>query len=78
MEWLAYPPLTVGFLTAIGWFGRKAYRWGKRVEKLIQFADTELRPNGGSSVKDAVTRIERGLEDLNLRFDEHMKEGSDA
>lgn len=72
--WAAQHPVeaTAG-LAAFGWIARKAYQWARRFDALVTLADRELKPNHGSSMKDSVHRIEQGLEDLNLRFDEHLK-----
>jgi hypothetical protein len=32
----------------------------------------EFRPNGGSSMKDAVNRIEKDLRDVRYRMDKHI------
>lgn len=32
----------------------------------------EFRPNGGSSMKDAVNRIEKDIRDVRFRMDQHI------
>ncbi|SET43644.1 hypothetical protein [Nonomuraea wenchangensis] len=41
-----------------------------RLEKI----EAELKTNHGSSLRDAINRIEANLDDLSSRFDEHVKQ----
>lgn len=46
----------IGALVGYVWRrGRRAYRWVKQQLELLE----ELRPNGGGSIKDQVTRLEQ-------------------
>lgn len=42
-------------------------------ERLIRI-ESEFRPNGGSSLRDAMSRVERDLSKLTGRFDQHIEE----
>lgn len=44
-----------GVISNVAW---RVFRWGKRVTESIEAAHRELVPNGGSSLRDAITRIE--------------------
>ena len=39
-------------------------RWGKRLEKAVTVVEQNMVNNGGSSLRDAVDRIERRITDL--------------
>lgn len=43
--------------------------WMIRAQNAIQ---REFRPNGGSSMKDAVNRIEKDIRDVRSRVDQHI------
>ena len=52
-----YATLTVAVMTIVGGF-IAAVRW------LVKHYLNELKPNGGSSVKDSVARLERQVEEI--------------
>jgi hypothetical protein len=52
-----YATVAVAVITIIGGFAT-AVRW------LVKHYLNELKPNGGSSVKDSVTRLERQVEEI--------------
>lgn len=64
-------------LAAIGFVARGAWRMGRRV---VHIADAvqELTPNGGSSMKDTVTRTDTRLAELTERFDQHLDDHARA
>lgn len=69
VEWLEnYVPLTVGILTLITLASSIIYKIHKKFTVYIRDEITsvakELRPNGGSSLKDQVNRMEKDHEDL--------------
>lgn len=41
--------------------------------RMIQEIRTELKTNGGSSLRDSVTRIEQGTNEVKTRLDEHIR-----
>ena len=43
--------------------------WIIRAQMAIQ---REFRPNGGSSMKDSVNRIEKDIRDVRYRVDQHI------
>lgn len=51
-----------GGVTAVGVILRTAvmpiYRWARRLEDALGYVEGQMRHNGGTSVKDAVTRID--------------------
>ena len=53
-----YATLTVAVITIIGGFAT-AVRW------MVKHYLNELKPNGGSSIKDSVSRLESKVEILN-------------
>ena len=52
-----YATVAVAVMTIIGGFAA-AVRW------MVKHYLNELKPNGGSSVKDSVTRLERQVEEI--------------
>jgi hypothetical protein len=52
-----YATVAVAVMTIVGGFGA-AVRW------LVKHYLNELKPNGGSSVKDSVNRLERQVEEI--------------
>jgi len=52
-----YATLTVAVMTIFGGFAA-AVRW------MVKHYLNELKPNGGSSVKDSVNRLERRVEEI--------------
>jgi len=52
-----YAAITVAVCTVIGGF-TAAVRW------LVKHYLAELKPNGGSSVKDSIARLERQVEEI--------------
>jgi hypothetical protein len=52
-----YATVAVAVMTIIGGFAA-AVRW------LVKHYLNELKPNGGSSLKDSVTRLEERIDDL--------------
>lgn len=62
------------------WFGTEASPGRDKVPGVMERLnniDGELKHNGGSTMKDAVKRIETGLNDINLRLDEGNKRFDD-
>jgi hypothetical protein len=43
---------------------RPVVRWAKRIEKAVSTVEQNMMNNGGSSLRDAVDRIEKRLTDL--------------
>ena len=61
------------FTAVIGTFtilGILELRVGKMVKRLVVDYLSELKPNGGSSVKDAVNRLEKSQEAQSKRLDD--------
>jgi hypothetical protein len=52
-----YATVAVAVMTIVGGFGA-GVRW------LVKHYLNELKPNGGSSVKDSVARLERQVEEI--------------
>jgi hypothetical protein len=52
-----YATVAVAVMTIVGGFAA-AVRW------MVKHYLNELKPNGGSSVKDSVTRLERQVEEI--------------
>ena len=43
---------------------RPTYRWATRLEKAVSHVEMNMKNNGGSSLRDAVDRIENRLTEL--------------
>lgn len=43
---------------------RPTYRWATRLEKAVSHVEMNMKNNGGSSLRDAIDRIENRLTDL--------------
>ena len=59
-----------GIILALGVIGRSAvgvYRLAKRIEETNDLVHHELQPNSGSSLRDAVDRVEASLHGLKDR-----------
>ena len=50
---------------------RPILKYAKRIHDLVE---CELTDNEGKSMKDTICRIERKIEDIGKRFDEHVKD----
>lgn len=37
------------------------YKWGRKLERTIDFVEEQMKPNSGSSVRDSLDRIENRL-----------------
>jgi hypothetical protein len=72
MEWWQLVITAAAVLTAVGVIWSKGvmpiYRFAKTVEKHVTFVETQMTPNGGSSLRDAIQRIE---ERVNV-IEEHL------
>lgn len=72
-EWLqTYVPLIVGILTIITVGSALLYKLYKNFIKFIQLevmeVTKEFKPNGGSSLKDQVNRLEKGHEKIDTEM----------
>lgn len=50
----------------------------KGISERLETIESELTTNHGSSLKDAVKRIETGLDDLHTSFTDHVKQQADS
>ena len=56
--------LAAGGLVSVGVILKSlgaVYRWTRRIEKALSFVEEQMRPNGGSSMRDSLDRIENRL-----------------
>ena len=62
LTWLAATAGAVGSIGII-WRGliRPIVRWAIRLEKTMTFVEQQMVPNGGTSLRDSVNRIEARL-----------------
>jgi hypothetical protein len=62
MLWWQTVITVAAVLTALGVIWKKGimpiYRFAKTVEKHVSFVESQMTPNGGSSMRDAIQRIE--------------------
>ena len=61
-QWIIMTGAVVGafgiiFQTVI----RPIFKWAQRLEKTMTFVEQQMLPNGGSSLRDSVNRIEARL-----------------
>jgi predicted PurR-regulated permease PerM len=75
LKWLeTWIPLIIGILTIVtmisGIFYTLYTTFTKFVKHEIQELTKEFKPNGGSSLKDQVNRLEAHHDDLKIRVDE--------
>jgi len=65
---------TVGFILGMLWtvirFGHNIL--AKSVSERLEDIRKETKPNGGSSLRDAVDRIEKKLDNVSIDFAEHI------
>ena len=62
-----YPILTAAVLVAVGTIGKSVhwvYMFSKRIESSVNYIESEMRFNGGSTTRDAIGRIERRLKTI--------------
>jgi hypothetical protein len=60
-EWTESIGLLVAVLALVGIVGRithNVYRWAQRMEAAIVYVEAEMRMDGGSTIRDAINRIE--------------------
>jgi len=61
--WWQYLITAAAVVTAVGVLWRKVilpvYRFAKKVEQHVTFVESQMTPNGGSSLHDAIQRIEQ-------------------
>ena len=62
VQWIITTGATVGALGIIfQTLVRPVFRWAQRLEKTMTFVEQQMLPNGGSSLRDSVNRIESRL-----------------
>lgn len=62
-----YPSIIAAVLIAVGVIGKAAhwlYRWAQRIDESLSYIEGEMRFNGGSTMRDAVKRIESRLDQI--------------
>lgn len=40
---------------------RPVYKWATRLERTMDYVEMQMKPNGGSSIRDSLNRIESRL-----------------
>jgi hypothetical protein len=61
-QWIITTGATVGALGIIfQTLIRPVFKWAQRLEKTMTFVEQQMLPNGGSSLRDSVNRIESRL-----------------
>lgn len=55
---------SLALLTGLGKVTHSVYRWMRRVEEALTYVEGEMRHNGGSTIRDAITRIDKRLDDF--------------
>lgn len=63
MTWWQYVITAAAVVTAIGVLWQKAilpiYNFAKKMEQHVAFVEEQMTPNGGSSLRDSINRIEK-------------------
>lgn len=61
-QWIITAGATVGALSIMfQTLVRPVYKWARRIEKAVSIVEMNMSNNGGSSLRDAIDRIERRL-----------------
>jgi hypothetical protein len=64
-QWIITAGATVGALGIIfQTLVRPVFKWAQRIEKAVSTVEMNMSNNGGSSLRDAVDRIERRITKL--------------
>lgn len=69
-----YPTIIAAVLVAIGVVGKSihwVYRWAQRIDDSLSYIEGEMRFNGGSTMRDAVKRIEQRLDVIEHNQEDH-------
>lgn len=65
MNIVAWLGMAAGAIASVGIIYRQGvrpvFRWAQRLEKTMTFVEQQMLPNGGSSLRDSVNRIEARL-----------------
>lgn len=65
MTFYEYSGMVAGSLITLGLVVRNVihpiYKWATRLDKTMSFVEQQMLPNGGSSLRDSVNRIESRL-----------------
>jgi hypothetical protein len=62
VQWIITTGATVGAMGIIfQTLVRPVFKWAQRLEKTMTFVEQQMLPNGGSSLRDSVNRIETRL-----------------
>jgi hypothetical protein len=73
MSFLAVPLLTIaGIITSLGiiyrGLVRPIYRWAKRLTETVTTVEAQMRPNGGSSLRDAIDNLTSSISRIDERL----------
>lgn len=68
MEVVTWVGASAAFVTSIGILWRKVVKpiisWGMKLDRTMSFVEQQMHPNGGTSLRDSVNRIEKRLGEL--------------
>lgn len=73
MNFLAVPLLTIaGIITSLGiiyrGLVRPIYRWARRLTDTVTTVEAQMRPNGGSSLRDAIDNLTSSISRIDERL----------
>ena len=73
MSFLALPLVTTaGIITSLGiiyrGLVRPIYRWAKRLTDTVATVEAQMRPNGGSSLRDAIDNMASSISRIDERL----------
>lgn len=63
--------VAIGFLLVLAAVAVVTLRYARHIKVTVGKVEAEFRPNGGSSLKDAITRLERTLAPLATQVADH-------
>lgn len=75
--WITKSIKTIDALAGLPDFMRRTEQFMKRTEARVEEIHHEVQFNNGSSVKDAVKRVETGMVGLHTKLDAHLLEAAD-
>lgn len=65
-----------GAIIVLGGVGALATRPLRSIGERLDAIEGQVHPDGGSSMADGVARVERAVDRLTERFDEHLRDHS--
>lgn len=65
MELVTWVGMAAAFVTSVGILWKKVVKpvisWGAKLDRTMSFVEQQMYPNGGTSIRDSLNRIEQRL-----------------